>query len=84
MNCETCVYYDCDRDDCPCCSCSGQNYEEYIDNESDVIVWRIFALGTELPDLKIPAFSLDDALANARKVDDRYCGAQPEKGTNRI
>lgn len=79
MECETCVYYDCDRDDCPCCSCSGKNYEEYVDNEPDIILWRIFALGTELRDLTIEASSLDNALAIARKIDNRYCEAQPVK-----
>lgn len=28
MNCEKCVYYDEDRDNQPCCSCNGQNFEE--------------------------------------------------------
>lgn len=32
MNCENCVYYDEDRDNQPCCSCHGQNFEE-IDNK---------------------------------------------------
>lgn len=32
MNCEKCVYYDEDRDNQPCCSCYGQNFEE-VDNE---------------------------------------------------
>lgn len=26
--CEKCVYYDEDRNDHPCCSCHGQNFEE--------------------------------------------------------
>lgn len=27
MNCEKCAYYDEDRNNQPCCSCDGQNFE---------------------------------------------------------
>lgn len=32
--CETCAYYDTDRDDMPCCSCNGgENWEEANEND---------------------------------------------------
>lgn len=32
--CETCAYYDTDRDDMPCCYChDGENWEEANEND---------------------------------------------------
>jgi hypothetical protein len=42
--CETCVYYDTDRNDQPCCGCcGGVNYEEVDDNErqADRVVGKL-------------------------------------------
>ncbi len=34
IECETCIYYDTDKDDQPCCSCvEGENYEESGETE---------------------------------------------------
>ena len=33
--CESCAYYDEDRDNQPCCSCFGQNFEEADDEQRE-------------------------------------------------
>lgn len=40
------------------------------------MTWRIFDYGSGLPDLFIEADSSDEALEQARRLDDRYCSGQ--------
>ena len=46
--------------------------------DEKVYTWRI--TGRDLPPLRIPAASFDEALAEARKLDRNYCTGQIVEG----